>query len=87
MGAGQDVTIWLCYWHMLKAVAEQTKKKLSATSGANARAKADANRDLRANAIADFRRLVYASNADEFDEVWAEHQVTYSEYGAPSHSH
>lgn len=80
MGAGPNAVIWLCYWHMLKAVTEQTKKKLAVTDGANARSKADANRVLRASAIADFRRLVYASSTTDFDEIWEEHQVTYTEH-------
>lgn len=80
MGAGNNVTIWLCYWHMLKAVSDQTKKKLAVTHGANARAKADSNRDLRAGAIADFRRLVYAPNTDSFDDIWEEHKVTYTDH-------
>ncbi|KAJ7588710.1 hypothetical protein C8J56DRAFT_785384 [Mycena floridula] len=73
------VTIFLCLWHVMKAVCEQSKKKLSGSPEKGV-SKVEANRRLRESAVKNFKKLVYAMTTDEFEEQWSEIQSMYAEH-------
>uniref|UniRef100_A0A0W0FI66 MULE transposase domain-containing protein n=1 Tax=Moniliophthora roreri TaxID=221103 RepID=A0A0W0FI66_MONRR len=50
----EDVKIFLCLWHVLKAVTEQSKKKLSTTGASDQKAKITENQMLCSKAAKDF---------------------------------
>ncbi|KAJ7676949.1 hypothetical protein DFH06DRAFT_1080029 [Mycena polygramma] len=77
-GCGVAILIFLCFWHVMKAVAEQAKKKLA--NPQDGVSKTAANSQLRADAVADFRRLLNALTTEEFDEILEEIESSYSEY-------
>ncbi|KAJ7660131.1 hypothetical protein DFH06DRAFT_1472232 [Mycena polygramma] len=79
-GCGVAILIFLCFWHVMKAVAEQAKKKLAVKNPPDGVSKTAANSQLRADAVADFRRLLNALTTEEFDEILEEIESSYSEY-------
>ncbi|KAG8939470.1 hypothetical protein FRC03_006286, partial [Tulasnella sp. 419] len=74
---GHSVVKYECLWHVLKAVSEQSKKKLSVSKVATGETKVAVNRALRESGRKDFIRLVYAAAEDDFMEIWNEIQATY----------
>lgn len=77
---GAAMLIFECLWHVLKAIVDQAKKKLSVKTVPKGVGKVAANQRLREEAKKDFKRLVFATSAEDFDEIWAEIQVIYSEH-------
>ncbi|KAJ7238405.1 hypothetical protein C8J57DRAFT_1086881 [Mycena rebaudengoi] len=78
-GCGFAILLFLCFWHVMKAVAEQAKKS-SGWEPPPGVSKVAANSQLRAEAVADFRRLLNAITTVDFDEILNETHVTYSEH-------
>lgn len=79
---GMAMLVFECLWHVLKAITEQAKKKLSVSAVPVGLMKVEANQQLRASAKADFTRLIYAVSTEDFEEVWSEIQVTFAEHKA-----
>ncbi|KAJ6507586.1 hypothetical protein DFH09DRAFT_943012 [Mycena vulgaris] len=80
IGCGFIILLFLCFWHVMKAVAEQAKKKLSVKNPPPGVSKVAANSKLRADAVSDFRRLLNAVTTEDFDEILEEIYTTYSDY-------
>lgn len=75
----QKLSVWISFClSALQHFINYIQVKLGAKA-TNAE-KAKANLALRASAIADFKRLVYAMTTEDFDEIWDEHLITYSDH-------
>lgn len=77
---GLAMLVFECLWHVLKAITEQTKKKLKVKQIPAGGTKVEANQQLRESAKGDFVRLIHAASAEDFEEIWTEIQETYAEH-------